>query len=226
MFNEDRAFFIMDLCFPSEVRTPELQADLELAQALAEDWPEWSDVARAWIHHFGKERMVDAVACAFRVEETVFLGKRIEELDVEQFGYEESCEEYLVTQGVAHTWHAIARVDHKYLDRSVKTLEIAERCVRCGMDACWCARQWITLPLEDGLSRAIASMDHAEAFYFSDVAVPANSDAHAEQLRQGCLKEDYERICREWLRSFGADLGARCLRHFQERAGPGSTSED
>jgi hypothetical protein len=226
MFNEERAFFIMDLCFPDAVRPPELQADLELAQALAEDWPEWSDVARAWMHHFGKERIADAVACARRAEESAFLGKHIDELEVEQFEPNDTNEAFMVTQGVACTWHAIACVDHEYLGRAVKTMEICERCSLSSVDTCWCARQWLTLPIEDSLPRALDAMNHAEALYFADLVAPAETDARVERWRLDRLKESHEWICKEWLRSFGTGLGGRRLRHFQKRAGPGSEIAD
>lgn len=53
MFNDDRAQFILELCTPKEVHVPELLADLALAEALAEDWTEWSAIITAWLLHFG-----------------------------------------------------------------------------------------------------------------------------------------------------------------------------
>lgn len=217
MFNDDRAQFILELCTPKEVHVPELLADLALAEALAEDWTEWSAIITAWLLHFGRERIANAVACALRAEESAFLGKRIDDLDVEQFGPGDTCELSLVTQGVAYIWHDIARVDHEYLDRAIKALEITERCSRCARDACRCARIWVALTFEDSLPRALAAMDHAEAFYFADLVVPTETDARTERRHLESLQDGHEAICKEWLRSFGPDFGARCLRQFQER---------
>ena len=97
-----------------------------------------------------------------------------------------------------------------------KALEITDALPRCA-GILQCARIWVALTFEDSLPRALAAMDHAEAFYFADLVVPTETDARTERRRLESLQDGHEAICKEWLRSFGPDFGARCLRQFQER---------